>query len=251
MPYANNTGIQIHYEVEGTGPALVLQHGFTQCLEDWYECGYVAALRSNYRLILIDARGHGNSDKPHDDASYKLDHRAADVTAVLDAVSIEKAHFWGYSMGGWIGFGMAKFAPSRVNGLVIGGQHPFARDQSGFREWVREGITGGGDALVVAFEKMAGPISDAYAARLRAADLEAYLAAAHDRVGVEDMLEAMAMPCCLYAGEADPIYPLARSASERISSARFFPLPGLSHQQAFLESQSVLPTVMEFLGTTG
>ena len=48
MPSANNAGTQIHYEVEGTGPALVLQHGFTQSLEDWGECGYVDALRGMY-----------------------------------------------------------------------------------------------------------------------------------------------------------------------------------------------------------
>jgi len=247
MPYANNAGIRIHYEVVGDGPPLVLQHGATQCVEDWFECGYVAALRPRYRMILVDARGHGDSDKPHDEASYTLDRRAADVTAVLDALAIDKAHFWGYSMGGWIGFGMAKFAPRRVNALVIGGQHSFARDQSGNREWFREGMTGGGDALVAAAEKMNGPISDAYAGRLRAADLEAYLAAAHDRVGMEDMLETMAMPCCLYAGEADPIYPLARSASEQIPSARFFSLPGLTHLPAFVESGLVLPQVMEVL----
>ena len=80
-------------------------------------------------MILVDARGHGGSDKPHDEASYTLDQRVADVTAVLDAERIEKAHFWGYSMGGWVGFGMAKYAPHRVNALIIGGQHPFARDQ--------------------------------------------------------------------------------------------------------------------------
>jgi pimeloyl-ACP methyl ester carboxylesterase len=134
MPYASNAGTRIHYEVEGTGPALVLQHGFTQCLQDWFECSYVGELRSNYRLILVDARGHGDSDKPHDEASYALDRRVADVTTVLDALSIEKAHFWGYSMGGYIGFGMARYAPRRVNALVIGGQHPFARDQAGLRQ---------------------------------------------------------------------------------------------------------------------
>jgi pimeloyl-ACP methyl ester carboxylesterase len=115
VPYANNAGIRIHYEVEGTGAALLLQHGFTQCLEDWFECGYVAALRPRYQLILVDARGHGGSDKPHDEASYTLDRQAADVTTVLDAVGVEKAHFWGYSMGGYIGFGMAKHAPERLN----------------------------------------------------------------------------------------------------------------------------------------
>jgi pimeloyl-ACP methyl ester carboxylesterase len=85
----------------GTGPALVLQHGFTSCLEDWYECGYVAALQPKYRLILVDARGHGDSDKPHDEASYTLDRRVADVTAVLDAATIEKARFWGL-LDGWL-----------------------------------------------------------------------------------------------------------------------------------------------------
>jgi pimeloyl-ACP methyl ester carboxylesterase len=111
-------------------------------------------------------------------------------------------------------------------------------------------MTGGGDALVAGFEKMVGPISDGYVARLRAADLEAYLAAAHDRVGMGDMLGAMAMPCCLYAGEADPLFAQAKSASERIPNARFFLVPGLSHLQAFVESSSVLPPVMQFLAAT-
>ena len=247
MPYASNAGIRIHYKVEGAGPALVLQHGFTHCLENWFECGYVEALRSKYRLILVDARGHGDSDKPHDEASYALDRRVADVTAVLDALGIEKAHFWGYSMGGYIGFGMARHAPHRIDALVIGGQHPYARDQAGLRQLVRAGINQGRDTLVAAFEKMAGPISSADAARLRSADLEAYLAAAQDRVSMEDMLGAMSMPCCVYAGEADPLFAQAKMAAGLIPNARFFSLPGLSHLQAFVESSSVLPHVTEFL----
>ena len=59
MSYANNGGVRIHFEVEGEGPALVLQHGFTESVQDWYEAGYVEALKSDYRLILIDARGRG------------------------------------------------------------------------------------------------------------------------------------------------------------------------------------------------
>jgi pimeloyl-ACP methyl ester carboxylesterase len=250
MQYASNAGIRIHYEVDGTGPALVLQHGFTQCLEDWSECGYVAALRLRYQVILVDARGHGGSDKPHDEASYTLDRRVADVTTVLDALGIEKAHFWGYSMGGRIGFGMARYAPDRVDKLVIASNTPFASDMAGVRQMIREGITGGGDALIAAFEKRFGPIADAHAARLRMADLEAYFAAAQDGVGMEDMLGTMAMPCCVYAGDAEPLFARAKSTSERIPNARFFSLPGLSHLQVFAESNCVLPQVMEFLGGT-
>ncbi len=169
-----------------------------------------------------------------------------DVAAVLDAAGVAKADFWGYSMGGWVGFGMAKYAPQRVDRLVIGGQHPFARDQSGFRQWLRLGIAEGRDALVAAFEKMAGPISDSYASRLRAADLETWLASVEDRESIEGVLETMAMPCCIYAGEADPQFAQANSASERIPGASFFSLPGLSHIQAFTASDRVLKQVMEF-----
>ncbi len=61
--------------IEGEGPALVLQHGFTESVVDWYEAGYIEALKPNYRLILIDARGHGSSDKPHDPDAYVLNRR--------------------------------------------------------------------------------------------------------------------------------------------------------------------------------
>ena len=128
MPYADNGSVRIYYQVEGEGPALVLQHGFTESVVDWSEAGYVEALRPDYRLILIDARGHGASDKPHDPDAYVLNRRVADVVAVLDALDIAKALFWGYSMGGWIGFGIAKYAKERVRALVIGGQHPLSGD---------------------------------------------------------------------------------------------------------------------------
>jgi len=248
MPYADNAGVRIHYEVAGTGPHLALQHGFAQCLEDWVECGYVAALRSKYRLLLIDARGHGRSDKPHDEASYTLAHQVADVTAVLDAVRIERAHFWGYSMGGYIGFGMAKYAPQRVDRLVIGGQHPYACSRAGLRQWLQDAKARGGNALIAGFEKFAGPISDAYAKRLREADLEAWLAfTASDRVNVEDVLATMPMPCCVYCGDADAAFAQAKSAAGRIPNARFVALPGLAHLPAFVESRAALPPVMEFL----
>jgi len=58
------------------------------------------------------------------------------------------------------------------------------------------------------------------------------------------------MPCCLYAGEADAIYPLAKATSEQIPNARFFSIPRLSHLQTFVESHRVLPQVMEFLDSS-
>jgi pimeloyl-ACP methyl ester carboxylesterase len=247
MPYANNAGFRIHYEVDGTGPALVLHHGFTQCLEDWFECGYVDALRGGYQLVLIDARGHGQSDKPHDSKAYTLRQRATDVTAVLDALGIDRAHFWGYSMGGWIAFGLAQYAPHRIRTLIIGGQHPFAAERSSLRRWLRYGIKQGPDALIRAFESTNGRISDSYAARMRKADLQAWLAMAEDRISLEDLLSRMEMPCCVYAGDADPEFDQVKAGSQGIANAYFFALPGLSHMQAFYQSSIVVPQVTKFL----
>jgi pimeloyl-ACP methyl ester carboxylesterase len=100
LPYADSNGVKIYYEVEGNadGPPLVLQHGLTGYLESWRERGYTKVLGGDYRLILVDARGHGRSDKPHEPEAYVRELRAADVVAVLDDLGIEKTYYFGYSM---------------------------------------------------------------------------------------------------------------------------------------------------------
>jgi pimeloyl-ACP methyl ester carboxylesterase len=248
MPYADNQGVRIHYRVEGNGPPLVLQHGFLQSIEDWDEGGYSDALKG-FRLILVDARGHGASDKPHDPAFYLLDKRASDATAVLDALGVAKAHFWGYSMGGRIGFAMAKFAPERIERLVIGGAHPYAMSQAGFRQLCEIGIKSGGGAFVAALEAALGIAAPpGWKSRLLSADFRAFHAAVGvDPAGQEDALPSMRMPCCLYAGEADQRFSQAKRAAEAIRDATFFSLPDRDHVGGFMAADVVLPRVRAFL----
>ena len=92
-------------------------------------------------------------------------------------------------MGGYIGFGLSEYAPDRLAALIIGGAHPYARDQSGHRQLLREGIRGGGNAFVAAFERATGPIPENYAAKLRAADFRAWLAGAADCIGIDACAE--------------------------------------------------------------
>ncbi|MFQ6026205.1 MAG: alpha/beta fold hydrolase, partial [Dehalococcoidia bacterium] len=124
MPYVDNSGVRIHYHVEGDGPPLVLQHGLTSSLKNWYAYGFVEELQKDYRLIMVDARGHGRSDKPHDPKQYDLKLRVNDVLAVMDDLGVDKAHYMGYSMGGRIGFGIVMHALNRFHSLVIGGMSP-------------------------------------------------------------------------------------------------------------------------------
>ncbi len=126
MLFANNNGVRIHYEVEGKGPALILQHGIGATLERWRQYGFTQELGKYYRLILVDARGHGQSDKPHDPEAYKAARIAGDYVAILDILGIQKAIYYGYSMGGMIGFNcIARCALSRFHAPIFGGASPF------------------------------------------------------------------------------------------------------------------------------
>jgi pimeloyl-ACP methyl ester carboxylesterase len=127
MPYVENQGVRIHYRAEGGGPPLVLQHGSSMKSSLWDACGYVDALNADYRLVLIDARGHGESDKPHDRAAYRWPISVTDVLAVLDAIDSPQAIYWGYSWGGALGFALAKQAPDRIAALIVGGSMPKPR----------------------------------------------------------------------------------------------------------------------------
>jgi pimeloyl-ACP methyl ester carboxylesterase len=99
MPFFNNDGIKIYYEAEGEGPPVVLIHGFAASLEgNWKQANWVEVLKNNYKVILLDCRGHGKSDKPLDPAQYG-EHMTDDIIKLLDHLSIEKANFFGYSMG--------------------------------------------------------------------------------------------------------------------------------------------------------
>jgi pimeloyl-ACP methyl ester carboxylesterase len=122
---AVNSGLRIHYRVVGAGAPLVLQHGLSDSIESWHEYGYVDGLERDRTLILIDARGHGQSDKPHDPDAYARTELVADVVAVLDDLGIERAAFYGHSMGGHIGFDVARYAPNRLSALVVSGADAF------------------------------------------------------------------------------------------------------------------------------
>jgi pimeloyl-ACP methyl ester carboxylesterase len=124
MPEADNDGVKIWFELEGDGPPLLLMHGRGGSLENWRLLGVVDALKSDYKLILVEARGHGQSDKPHDPADYLPEPKSKDIEAILNHLGIEATHYMGYSMGGCIGFDVVTHAPHRLLSLIAGGAGP-------------------------------------------------------------------------------------------------------------------------------
>jgi pimeloyl-ACP methyl ester carboxylesterase len=213
----------------------------------WRQFGYVQALHHDYQCILLDTRGHGASDKPHDPAAYTLERRVGDVGAVLDALHIQQAHFFGYSMGGWIGFGMAKYAPERVHALLIGGAHPYA-DHS----WDAFRQVDGTDpeAFITALEAVVEQrIPPEVRSLVLANDLQALAAAAQERSSLEDVLPTMTMPCLLLVGEADARYPAVQECAKHLTNVTLVSLPGCDHVTGFVCIDLVLPHVMQFLAT--
>jgi pimeloyl-ACP methyl ester carboxylesterase len=141
MPYANNNGIKIFYKLEGKGPPIVLQHGLAGTHLDWIKFdNYVDSLKTKYQLILLDARGRGKSDKPYTPEMHSMKNYVGDITAILNDIGLEKAHFWGYSFGGRVGLAAVVYAPERFNSLIIGGVGMYEKDSPEFFDDIKEYI---------------------------------------------------------------------------------------------------------------
>jgi pimeloyl-ACP methyl ester carboxylesterase len=124
MPYFNNGGVQIHYEIEGEGPDLVMIHGFAANIDvNWRQPNWISTLKDDNRLILVDCRGHGKSDKLYDPKQYGM-HMREDIIKLMDNLSISKANLFGYSMGGSITLSILLSEPNRVKSAIIGGFTP-------------------------------------------------------------------------------------------------------------------------------
>lgn len=119
----SSDGLSIAYDDTGEGAPVVLVHGFASSrVQNWRDPGWYDTLaRAGYRVIALDCRGHGESDKPYDPALYSHEIMARDVAAVMRAAGVPQARIMGYSMGGFIAIQVLLNAPELIERLVIGG----------------------------------------------------------------------------------------------------------------------------------
>lgn len=121
--FASSTGVRLAYDDLGEGKAVVLVHGFASNRQtNWIGPGWYDALtKAGRRVLALDLRGHGLSDKPHDAAAYDEALMARDVIALLDHAGLSQADYIGYSMGGFIGVSAVAQAPDRFGRVVLAG----------------------------------------------------------------------------------------------------------------------------------
>jgi 3-oxoadipate enol-lactonase len=119
MPKANIQGMNLYYEVHGSGYPLILIRGLGSNADHWY-C-QLPAFSPHFSVVVFDNRGIARSDIP--DAAFTISTMADDTVLLMDVLGITKAHILGISMGGMIAQEIALNYDQRVNGLILACTH--------------------------------------------------------------------------------------------------------------------------------
>lgn len=130
----DSSGVTLDVQVEGSGPTVLLLHGFPDSKRLWSK-QVPALVDAGFRVVVPDQRGYGASDKPTDIDAYSIPLLAIDATAILDAVGVDRAHVVGHDWGAAVAWATATFTPERVDHLVaMSVGHPSAFGGAGFAQ---------------------------------------------------------------------------------------------------------------------
>ena len=257
-------GVRVFVQDLGEGEAVVLVPGFGMTHEAWDRQVRVLA-DAGFRVICVDQRGHGRSDKPL--GGYGVDRLARDLVAVLDDRGVESCSLVGWSFGGQVGFRVAVTEPSRVVRLALVGSNavrasrspdfPFGADPgrtvaamvdletsdrlAARRTTIRSGFAGDPDPALL----------DWMTAQSLAMPSWAAVACYHSMLEsdqVADVRRAM-MPVLQIIGEEDPVHSAkgARWLNERLSDARLVAIPSCGHYPMFEAPAAFDEALLEFL----
>lgn len=241
-------GVQLHYRIAGSGPPLLLLHGFTGTGVWWDP--YLASLSENYRTIVPDLPGHGRSRSgPH---PYRFDHVATDMYRLMDELEIDRFRAIGYSGGGIVLIHMATRQPGRMESMaVLSAPHlPSRANIVGFpsfedhpqrtrEHWLEMHPGGEGQVreLIASFHALEELV---------------------DEISVTaDQLSTIETRTLLVVGDRDPMIPL-RGVMEMyraVPEAALWVVPGKGHSALWpdwggsVEAASIFPSVVTgFLG---
>lgn len=133
MPTLHANGIDLYYESHGSGPAIVLTHGFSDSGALWH--AQVEAFQDRFQVVTMDMRGHARSESPTDPGVYTQDQVVEDLRAVMDAAGVERGVVGGHSLGGYTSMRFYQRYPERVRGLILSGTGPGYRKMKGAAGW--------------------------------------------------------------------------------------------------------------------
>jgi pimeloyl-ACP methyl ester carboxylesterase len=214
-------------------PVVVIVHGFASSARDtWVLTGWVRQLTTaGYRVLALDQRGHGLSEKPHQSDLYGIRTLTTDVETVMDAYLVDDALFLGYSLGARVGWEVTRDLPQRINRAVLGGVPdgiPLARlDLDQVRAYLRDRTP------------VSDPATQNYIAlteRVPGNDLAALVALAEgmrsSRTIDPDPDSAPTRPVLFATGSKDAIIEGSRALASAAPKGQFFEIPDRNHFNA-------------------
>ncbi|WP_414685092.1 MULTISPECIES: alpha/beta fold hydrolase [unclassified Microbacterium] len=230
---ADGTRLATYTWGELDDPVVVVVHGFASSARDtWVLTGWVRQLtQAGYRVLALDQRGHGLSEKPHQADQYGIRTLATDVETVMDAYLVDDAFYLGYSLGARVGWEVVRDLPQRIGRAVLGGVPdgiPLARlDLDQVRGYLEDGTP------------VADPTTQNYITlteRVPGNDLRALVALAEglrsSRMIDPDPSNAPEAPILFATGSKDAIIEGSRALAEAAPQGRFFEIPDRNHFNA-------------------
>jgi 3-oxoadipate enol-lactonase len=234
-------GITINYQVDGPdgAPWIVFSNSLATSIAMWDE--QAAALKSSFRVLRYDQRGHGGTEVPA--GRYAFDTLLDDALGLLDALGISKAHFAGLSMGGATALGLAERHPDRLDRVIVCDSPCQSTPQSS-QQWEERIAVAQKQGIEVLVEPTVGrwfppetlaknpPHLDKVRAMIRATPVNGFIGCAA-ALADHDYASAVATvrrPVLFMVGENDCATPAAmRKLSEKLAGSRFVELPGAGH----------------------
>lgn len=255
---ARCNGIEIHYEIEGEGPWVVLSHSLACATGMWDE--QVQALRGTYKVLRFDTRGHGRSDAPA--AAYTLEQMADDVHALLQQLQVTQPHFVGLSMGGMIGMTYALQYPGQLRSLVLcdtTSRYPVEL-RSVWADRIKLATQNGMEPLVEPtlkrwftepFLAKGGPVVERVGKMIRDTPVPGYAGCCHaiPQIDLTARLHTITCPIQVIVGEQDAGTPvaMAREIHDAAPGSELVIIPSASHLSNLEQPERFNAALADFL----
>ena len=250
MPFAINNGVRVHYKVFGEGPPLFLHVGAGCEWDLWKLAGYFDPLEG-FRLIVIDPRGRGGSDRPKTLAAHRMKNYVQDVITILDDLHIAKTAFWGHSDGARVGFALALGHPKRLSVLIAAGGHDLPTEYSDRVALAKYAQKNGMSWLNKVIQNSFGnKLPPWYRRQRHARDPAMFrleLLAWRPWINRWDIYPRITVPTLIIAGEKEDPSHLSERMANLIPQGRFVILKGLGHLDEFMRSDLSVRPAKRFL----
>ncbi len=232
MPSFHNGAVRIAYLDEGEGDPIVLVHGFASTKNvNWVYPTWVSELRkSGRRVVALDNRGHGESEKLYDPAQYSIPQMASDVIALMDHLSIPRADVMGYSLGARMTAWLGLTEPQRLRSAILGGIGMAIIEGGGPGENVAKALE------APSLEDVSDPVGRTFRAfadqtRSDRRALAACLRGSRDLMTRQQVAD-ISVPVLIAVGTADEVAGSAEALGDLIPGSEVLDIPNRDHMRA-------------------